>query len=197
MSDSVSSGFPSETRPRSPSPTAGPAPWLQAPPISLRRPSPWPARAAWVIALIALDVRAIGWFRPVPRDDRPLAPPRPTFTEQQIADAKAKIRASYKVTRDEVHDDTHRPNPGYSDEIRSIAVANNSRLAIHAAGNYLLDRLAAEPATPPYFARLSRSLADTYLEASMHALNNVSPSARKPLGQEIDSYIPKIDGVCK
>lgn len=198
MSHSGPSGIlPTPGSPGFPPPTVGPAPWAQPPPVTPRGPSPWPARTAWLVAIIALVVGAIGWFRPVPRDDHPLAPPGPTFTDQQIADAKVKICASYKLARDEVYDNTHRPNPGDSDETRSIAVATNSRLAIYAAGTYLLDRLAAEPATPAELAQLTRSLADTYLEAGMHALNNASPSALEPFGHEIDSYIPRIDEMCK
>jgi hypothetical protein len=175
----------------------GAASWPSAPPIKSRNPARWAAFATFPVAAIAVGVGAIGWFRPAPPIDHPLAPPTPTFTERQIADAKAKICASYKLARDEVYDNTHRPNPGDNDETRSIAVATNSRLAIYAAGNYLSERLAAEPATPHGLAKLTRSLADAYLEAGMHALNNASPSALEPFGHELDSYMTKIDGICK
>lgn len=157
----------------------------------------WPILVAWAIAFIALGVGVVGWFRPVPHNAAPTAPSAPTFTAQQIADAKASVCTSYKLARDEVYDNTHRPNPADGDETRSIALASNSRLAIYAAGNYLLTRVAAEPATPADLAQLTRSLGNTYLEAGMHALNNASPSALEPFGKQIDLYIPKIDEMCR
>ncbi len=197
MSDPGSSGVPHAPRPlASPPPGLGPAPWLQAPPPPIRRQSRWPIWVAWAVAFIALGVGAVGWFRPVPRNEEPTAPAAPAFTEQQVANAKASICASYKLARDEVYDNTHRPNSAEADETRSIAVATNSRLAIYAAGNYLLTRVAAELATPADLAQLIRSLGNTYLEAGMHALNNASPSALEPFGKQIDLYIPKIDEMC-
>jgi len=162
-----------------------------------RRPSRWPTLAVLVIALIGVAVGIVGWFRPVSHNDHQPTPTAPTYTDQQIADAKASICAAYNLAKNEVFDNTHRPNPGEGGEIGQLAVAANARLAIYAAGPYLLDRLAAEPAAPADLAHAVRSLADTYEETAMRALNNAPDSELDPFRHEIDADITKIDGLCK
>ena len=61
--------------------------------MAFGRPARWPAFTALAIALIGLAVGVVGWFRPVPHNNQP--PPKPTYTEQQTADAKAKVCAAF------------------------------------------------------------------------------------------------------
>lgn len=198
MSDLGPSGIPRIPGPITPfPPPTGPPVWPTAPPVTLRRPPRWPLYVALATSLIAVVVGGIGWFRPVSHEDRPPTPAAQAFTQQETADAKNNICASYKLSKDEVADNTHRPNPGESDETRSIAVATNSRLAMYTAGDYLLNRLEAEPATPNDLAQMTRSLAYSYLDLAMHAMNNASASVLEPYAREIDSEIAKIDEQCR
>ncbi|EUA42891.1 hypothetical protein [Mycobacterium xenopi] len=165
--------------------------------MALRKPSRWLSVAALVIALIGLGVGIVGWFRPVSPDVHPAAPTTPGFTGQQITEAKSNICTAYKLAKNEVADNTHRSNPAEGGEVSQLAVAANARLAIYAAGDYLLTRLAAEPATPSDLADLVRSLGNSYQEAGMRALNNASDSELDPFRRDIDANISKIDGLCK
>ena len=164
--------------------------------MASRRPARWPTVAAFAAALIALGVGAVGWFRPAPLTYRPPAPSVPIYTEQQIADAKADVCAAYSLSKNEVAENTHRPDLT-GDEIGSLASAAMKRIAVHAAGDYLLERLRAEPATPIDLADSIRSLANTYEEFAMRALNGEPDSALDPLRRAADADITKIDGLCK
>ena len=50
------------------------------------------------IALLAIGVAIGAWFRPLPKNE---PPPAPTYSSQQVADAKAKVCAAYakSITR--------------------------------------------------------------------------------------------------
>jgi hypothetical protein len=165
--------------------------------MALRSPSRWPSFAALAIAIIGLAIGVVGWFRPVAPSERPVAPVAPTYTDQQIANAKTNICAAYEVVKNEVFVNTHRPNPAEGDEIGSLAVAANGRLALYAGGDYLLKRLAGEPATPSKLADAVRALANAYEEAGIRTLNYEPNSALDALRHDIDADIAKIDGLCK
>src|ERR1700749_4459711 len=80
----------------SPPPPAGSAPSVQMPPLApmtFGRPARWPTFTALLISLIALAVGIAAWFRPTPHNDQP--PPKPAYTQQQIADAKSKVCAAF------------------------------------------------------------------------------------------------------
>ena len=49
---------------------------------------------ALAISLIALAVGAVGWFRPVLHNNQP--PPKPAYTDQQTAQAKANVCAAFE-----------------------------------------------------------------------------------------------------
>src|ERR1700760_2068015 len=66
--------------------------WGPAPPTGFGRPSRWPTFIAIAIALIGVVVGFVGWFRPAPHNSQP--PPKPTYSAQQTADAKAKVCAA-------------------------------------------------------------------------------------------------------
>ncbi len=71
---------------------AGTPPWSPPPP---RGPSRWLTFLALAIAVIATGLAIVGWFRPS------LPPPAaaPTYTEQQISDAKARACAAFDVVK--------------------------------------------------------------------------------------------------
>jgi hypothetical protein len=165
--------------------------------MALRGPSHWPSFAALAIALVAVAIAIIGWFRPVGHTDQPTAPTTAPYTDQQIADAKDHICAAYRISKNQVFVNTHRPNPVEGDEIGSLAVAANGRLALYAGGDYLLKRLAAEPATPSDLADAVRALGNSYEEAGIRTLNYEPNSALDALRHDIDADIAKIDGLCK
>jgi hypothetical protein len=153
------------------------------------------ALASLVVALVAVGVAIAAWLRPIP-DNSPAPPPEPTYTDEQIADAKANVCEAYDVTKNEVSINTHRPDME-GDEVGSLAAAAMKRLALYAAGDYLLDRLSTEPATPAELAEPVRSLANSYGEFGIHALNNEPDSVLDSIRRAADADIETIDRLCK
>ena len=76
-----------------PPPSPAPSPW---PAPSVVRPSRSLAIAPIAIALVALGFAIGSWFRPIPDNKPPPAASPPVFTEQQAAEAKAKVCATYE-----------------------------------------------------------------------------------------------------
>jgi hypothetical protein len=77
--------------------------------------------ASLTIALLALGVAIGSWFRPMPNSKPPPAPSPPNFTDQQIADAKAKVCATYENVHQAVLVNTGRS--GGSDQTAVLGLA--------------------------------------------------------------------------
>jgi hypothetical protein len=125
--------------------------------MAFGRPPRWPAFTAMAIAVIALGVGLAGWFRLV-HENQP--PPKPTYTEQQTADAKAKVCAAFaKLDR---AGGVLNALPNGSDE---LVAAINTRQVFDVFSRYLLATLAEEAATPADLATAVREQASTLEEA--------------------------------
>ncbi len=126
------------------------------------RPSRWPTFAALAIALIALAVGLGGWFRPVPHNNQP--PPKPTYTDQQIADAKAKVCAAFGKLDRAVGVLNARPK--WRRRTAVLAVATSTRQVLDVfGGRYLSTHLDQEPATPTDLANRSSEAVECVSEA--------------------------------
>jgi hypothetical protein len=165
-------------------------------PNALPKPSRWLSFAALVIALIGVLLGVVGWFRPISHNGRPPNPPVPTFNGQQVANAKAQICDAYNLVHDAVIINTHRPNPVPRDAIGALAAAANGRLALYAGGDYLLNRLAMEPAAPADLAEAVRSLASKSKELGMVFLADKLDAIQDPLRRALDSDVATIDRLC-
>lgn len=204
MPDTPPSGLPPAAEPPAGPTGLPPAPGPPAPPMS--RPSRVSPRASrvptftalvsLVIALAAIGVAIAAWLRPIPEHNAP-PPSAPTYTEQEIADAKADVCEAYKSIDQAVVTNTHRPSPAPGDEIGSLATAANARLALYAGGDYLLSRLEADPATRADLAAPVRSLAYMYKEFGIRALNNEPNSDLDPLRHGIDENSATIERLCE
>lgn len=129
-----------------------------APPTGSGRPARWPTFGALAIALVALAVGLVGWFRPVPHNNQP--PPKPAYTQQQIADAKAKVCAAFGKLDRAVDVLKALPNNG-----DPLAASIDTRQVFDVFSRYLLATLAEEPATPADLATAVREQASTLEEA--------------------------------
>ncbi|KAA8961596.1 hypothetical protein [Mycobacterium sp.] len=153
--------------------------------------------AMLVLTLIAVGAAIAAWLRPLPHTNPPSTPPPPAFTDQQIATAKANVCDAYKIVNQSIVWNTHRRNPIPGNEIGELARGTTGDLALYEGGDYLLDRLAAEPATPPELAKPVKSAGDTLKKFGIIALAGEPPAIREPLQRAADADLDIIDGLCK
>ncbi len=173
------------------------APWPPGPTMHTYPPSRWPTIVALAIALVAVAVAIVGWFHPRPPANPSPVPPAPAFTAQQIADAKANVCAANELVHEAVSINTNRQDPVPGDEIGRIAVAAHARLALFDGGEYLLNRINTEPATPTDLANNVRTLANTLQQLAVNSLADAPNSTKDPLRKAVDATFAKIDGLCK
>jgi len=163
-----------------------------APPLAFGRPARWPTFAALAIALVALAVGVGAWFRPVPNTNQP--PPKPTYTAQQTADAKAKVCDAVGKFNRAVSVGNGLPRG--SDP---VVAAINSRQIFDVFSRHLLATLAAEPATPSDLAAAVREEASTLEEvviAYQDGLSNSDPEL-KPVLDASSAAADTIQKLCK
>jgi hypothetical protein len=108
-----------------------------------------------VITLVAVGAAIAAWLRPMPA--APSAPPKPTYSDQQVADAKSKVCAAYEKIHRAVDMNATR-NTG-DDPTAQLVVKVNMRQIYVMGSAYLFTTLADEPATPPDLADNTRKLA--------------------------------------
>jgi hypothetical protein len=174
---------------------SGPPPPAASTVSAFGRPARWPTFIVLAIALVGMAVAFVGWFRPVPHNNQP--PPKPTYSEQQIADAKAKVCAAFAKV-DHALDISGARNSG-GDPAMQLAVAASGRQVLDAGSRYLLTKLAEEPATPPDLAIAVRQQADSFQELMIGYLDELANSApeQQPTLKASDEATLTIRRLCK
>ena len=178
-----------------PPPLAAPASPAQTPPglpVAFRRPARWPAFPAMAIAVIALAVGIVGWFRPATHNNQP--PPKPTYTAEQTADAKAKICAAFGQVDRALG--VANALPSGSD---SLVTALNIRQVFDVGSRHLFATLAEEPAAPADLATAVRKQASTLEEAVIDyqiGLSNSDPDMQ-PVVEANTATAVTIRQLCK
>jgi hypothetical protein len=172
-----------------PQPSA-PPPWPPVPTKSARS-SLLLVIASLAIALIALGVAIGGWFRPPP----PKAAAKPTYSSQQVADAKAAVCAAY----DKVHSaiGVTMGRDGGSDSTSQLAVATSARQALLAGSIYLQTTLSEEPATAPDLAAAIRKLTNLFRQYTIDYLNGRTNADMESSLRDGDETTSTINGLCK
>jgi hypothetical protein len=201
MSDLSPGAFPpAPSQPWGPPPPAGSPASAQtpfAPPMAFRRPPRWPAFTALAIALIALAVGLVGWFRPAPHNYQTSAPPKSTYTDKQVANAKANVCAAFDKVEHALHLADARS--GNDDPTALLAVAEGAWEAFDAGSRYLLTKLAEEPATPPELATAVRKQANAFQEVLINYLDGLhnSDPDMQPVVSASDEATLAIRRLCK
>jgi hypothetical protein len=146
-----------------------------------------------IALLVTLGVAIVGWFRPVPAKP----PPAPTYSNQQVADAKARVCTAYEQVRKA--GDAAGARNGGSDPTSILTVATSTRQVLEVGSRYLMTKLDAEPATPPDLAAAVRKLADVYQEMTVDYLDGLSNSDPEldPLLRAGDEAHSTIEKLCK
>ncbi|WP_163747884.1 hypothetical protein [Mycobacterium noviomagense] len=131
----------------------------------------------------------------MPENKPASSPPPPTYSGQQIADAKSAVcRAFDKVHRAVA---VNNSRSGGDNPTAVIAVATSGRQALNVGGEYLLTKLAEQPATPPDLANEIRRMASIYQELTVDYLAEASSSETEPLLRSGDETTATIEGLCK
>jgi hypothetical protein len=165
--------------------------------MAFRRPARWPTFIALAIALIGVAVGLVGWFRPAPHNDQTLVPPKPTYTDQQTADAKAHVCTAFGKVDHAL--DLAYARHGGNDPTARLAVATSVQLALDAGSRYLLTTLAEEPATPSELATAVRKQTSAYQKALIGFLDGlaVSDADQQPTVTASDEATSTIRRLCK
>lgn len=198
MPDTPPSGPARGPGPAAPSAEQVVAPLWPLPPLTAApRRDRWLPFLALAIALVALGAGIGAWVHPMPRPGPAAAPPEPSYTDEQIAAAKANICEAFKLVKQGVVVNTHRTNPVPGDEIGELATGVYGDVALYQGGDYLLDRLAAEPATSVELADATNSLGNTMKKLGVLDLTVESEPVRDPIHQAVNEQLMRVNEMCK
>ncbi len=176
-------------------PATSPAPTSHAAPEPVARPSKvsrWLPLVALVIALLAVAGAAYGYFYP-----NESAAASGKYSDQQRNDAKKHICEVFKIVDRAVVRNSHLKNPENGGPIGALSVATAQRFAFYDGGDFLRDRVAAEPATPKDLADNANALGTQLEELSIGYLAGAQDFAQDELRQNLDDKIKKIVEICK
>jgi hypothetical protein len=163
--------------------------------MAFRRPARWPTFTALAIALVALAVGLVGWFRPVPHNNQPS--PKPTYTDQQVATAKANVCTAFgKIDRAV---DLVQAQVGSNDHATQVGVAALTEILLDFGSRYLSTALDEEPATPSELATAVRKKTNAYKEMLVNYLDGIhlSDQAMQPAVTASDQATDTIRQLCK
>jgi hypothetical protein len=142
----------------------------------------------FAITLVAVAAAVAAWLRPLP-EAKSSAPSAPSFSAQQVADAKSTVCAAYeKVLR------TSNVNSARAlgdDPTSQLLIAVNMRQVFIVSSIYLSTTLAEQPAVPPDLAAAVKKLIDLSEVVTLDGLvgdyNDPGHNAANQTGQTIQS----------
>jgi hypothetical protein len=185
------SGFPVTPTSAGPYPVpAGPPPWSNA----SSQPSRWLTFATLAIALIGTGLAVVGWYRPT-LPPAPTPTTSPSYTDQQITEAKARSCKAFETVDKGVTLQTNGDASG--DPAMAKAQGANARLATISGGWYLKARL--DPATPAELSTAIRHLSEVLLDlgANYEAGVKDDDTAQAALKSETNSTFSRVAELCK
>jgi hypothetical protein len=144
-----------------------------------------------VITLVAVGAAVAAWLRPIPQAPAS-APPKPTYSAQQVAEAKSKVCAAFEKLWHVLQVNSTRN--GGDDPTAQLVVAVNERQIYVSGSAYLLTTVSDEPATPPELAAAVSQLAKLY---QVITLNFLASEASRPERIAADQAASTIQRLCK
>lgn len=144
------------------------------------------------MALVAIVIATGALLRSQP-SSKPT--PAPTYSNQQVADARAKVCGAYAKVHHAVIANTGRP--GDTDPASLLGLAANARIALFDSGEYLLEVLAQQPAIPIDLADATRALANAYQELAMDYMAEASDPQLETSRQVVETTGSKVSEMCK
>jgi hypothetical protein len=149
-----------------------------------------------VTALAVIGGIAIGaWFRPLPDSKAPSAPLAPTYTDQQISDAKTNVCAAYQKVH---HAVLLASSTKYGDDqVAKQVVAEGGWQALDNGSMYLSTILTDEPAAPSDLAQAVRKLAKVYQLIALDYMTEANQSELDSALRTGDEVTGTIERLCK
>jgi hypothetical protein len=123
----------------------------------------------FVITLVAVGAAVAAWLRPMP-ETKSATPAAPTFSDQQVVDAKSKVCAAYAKIHRAV--DVNAPRNGGDDPMAQLTVAVNMRQIYVIGSAYRLTTLADDPATPGDLAAATHKVARLFQGLTLDGLTS-------------------------
>jgi len=170
-------------------PPAGP--WGPPAPVAFTRPARWPIFVMFLITLLAVGAAVAAWLRPIPHSTS-ATPSAPTYSEQQVSDAKAKVCAAYGKVQHAVSINSVRS--AGDDPNSQLLVAVNMRQVFVAGSAYLMTTLTEEPAAPGALAAAASDLAHLY---QVITLDGLVGDRNDPAHDDATAAGFKIQELCK
>jgi hypothetical protein len=166
-------------------------PWGPAGPVAFSRPARWPMFVMFLITLLAVGAAVAAWLRPIPHGTSATSP-APTYSEQQVSDAKSKVCAAYEKVHRVVQMNSTRS--GGDDPNSQLLVAVNARQVFVAGSAYLLTTLSDEPAIAADLAAAVSKLAHLYQVITLDGLaSDLSVTSQNAA----NATASEIEGLCK
>jgi hypothetical protein len=154
----------------------------------------------WALLVLLAFVLVVGvaigvGLRPILFDKQSSASHPPSFTDQQVADAKARVCVAYEKVHHAVVASSAVDRG--TDPTAQLAFVLNARQVLLAGHGYLLTEVTEEPATPPELATAVRKLADLFQELTIDYLSDASDSEIDQLRHNSDEETVTIERLCK
>ena len=152
---------------------------------------PWLTLVALAVAVIALLLGVLSLFFAKSGSEK--------YSGQESQDARTRICEVTGTVRVATSINTNMSSPVPDDPIGGLAVAANARLALLGGGEYVLARLAAEPATPADLSKAAAAMANTMQELGINYLAGASAdsSVQQPLRDNLSTQIADLDNLCQ
>jgi hypothetical protein len=144
-----------------------------------------------LITLVAVVAAVAAWLRPIPHSTA-ATPAAPSYSQQQVADAKAKVCAAYWKVQNVVNVNVART--AGDDPNSQLLIAVNQRQVFVIGSAYLMTILAEEPATPSDLAAAANDLAHLYQVITLDGLVGDRNDSAHSAGDQ-EGF--KIQGLCK
>jgi hypothetical protein len=145
----------------------------------------------FLITLLAVGAAVAAWLRPIPHEPS-AKPAAPSYSEQQVADAKSKVCAAIEKVKKANTMNSNRN--GGDDPNGQLLIAVNGRQVYVASSQYVLTTLADEPATPAELIAAGHRLANLYQVIAMDGLASDPSQAARDAASATGT---SIDGLCK
>ena len=149
--------------------------------------------AALVLAVIATTVAVLGWFYP----HKGASSSSTSYSDQQTKEAKKHICETFMLVDHEVVRNSRLKNPENGGPIGALSIATAARLAFYSGGDFLRERVAAEPATPPELAKSVNAMAANLEELAIGYLAGSAEFTQDALRQSLDEKIKATIELCK